>query len=62
MNRTSKDKLNAMHLGGTIGVAALIGAIAESWVLFILVTAALIGASLFTGEIRPPTRYGRPRK
>ena len=52
MTFNSRDKLNAMHLMGSIGIAALVAAAAESWMLFVLVAAALIGASIATGQIR----------
>lgn len=52
MTRSSKDKLNAHHLAGAIGLGAIVGAITGSATLFICVTAALIAASLATSEIR----------
>ena len=57
MTFTSRDKLNAMHLLGSIGIAAMFAALAGSWPLFIVVTVALVGTSLFTGEIRRPKRH-----
>lgn len=62
LSQTSKDKLNAVHLGGAVGVAAIIAAVAGSWVLFVLVAVALIGASLATGEIRLQKRSGKRRR
>lgn len=56
MTFNSRDKLNAAHLLGSVGIAAIFAAIAGSWPLFIVVTAALIGCSLLTGEIRPGRR------
>ena len=56
MTRTSRDKLNAVHLLGSIGLAAMFAALAGSWPLFVIVAAALVGTSLFTGEIRPSKR------
>ena len=55
MTRTSRDKLNALHLG-SFGLAAILAVLAGSWPLFVIVAAALVGTSLFTGEIRPPKR------
>jgi FtsH-binding integral membrane protein len=52
----SRDKLNALHLLGSIVIAAIFAALAGSWPLFIVVTAALVGCSLLTGEIRPRRR------
>ena len=59
MTYTSQDKLNASHLIGSIGVAGLFAALAGSWPLFILIAAALIGASTATGQIRLPKRRSR---
>ena len=56
MTRTSRDKLNALHLLGSFGLAAILAVLAGSWPLFVIVAAALVGTSLFTGEIRPPKR------
>ena len=56
MTRTSRDKLNAVHLLGSFGLAAMFAALAGSWPLFVIVAGALVGTSLFTGEIRPPRR------
>jgi uncharacterized protein involved in exopolysaccharide biosynthesis len=56
MTRSSRDKLNSFHLVGSIGIAAIIAAWAGSWLLFLLVAAALIVAGLLTGEVRPPRR------
>lgn len=58
MRRSSKDKLNALHLGGGIGIAAIIAAFTQSVAAFVVVAVALIAASLLTGEIRLPKRSG----
>jgi len=49
---SSRDKLNSVHLGGSIGVAAIFAAMSGSWVLGVLVAAALIWTSIATGQIR----------
>ena len=56
MTRSSRDKLNSFHLMGAIGLAGIIAAVSGSWLLFLLVGAALVGASVLTGEVRPPRR------
>jgi len=56
VTRSSRDKLNSIHLLGAIGIAALLAVVAGSWPLFLFVAVALIVASIFTGEIRPPRR------
>lgn len=62
MTRNSQDKLNAFHISGSIGIAALLAAICNSLPLFFIVAGALIGASLFTGEVRPPKQRGQHRR
>ena len=59
MTWSSRDKLNSIHLGGAICVAAIIGGAAGSWLLFLLVAGALIGAGIITGDLRP--RIGTPK-
>jgi len=49
---SSRDKLNAVHLCGSIGLAAILGGVAGSWVLGVTVAVALIGTSIATGQIR----------
>jgi hypothetical protein len=61
MTHTSRDKLNASHAAGAIGVAAVIGAITQSWLLFLLIAGALIAVSVATGEIRLPNQR-KPNK
>jgi len=60
MTYSSRDKINSQHLLGSIGIAALLGVVSGSWAIFVLIAAALIGASMATGEIRlPQNRRGR---
>lgn len=62
LTRNSQDKINAFHLSGSIGIAAILAAVCNSLPLFFIVAIALIGASLFTGEIRPPKQgRGKPK-
>jgi len=49
---SSRDKLNAVHLCGSIGLATILAAITDSFVLGILVAVALIWTSIATGQIR----------
>lgn len=56
MTYTSRDKLNSMHLLGSIGIAAIIAMLAKSWVLFVVIAGALVLTSLYSGEIRLPQR------
>lgn len=56
MTRSSRDKLNSFHLLGSFGIAAIIAMVSGSWLMFLLVGAALVGTALFTGDVRPPRR------
>ena len=56
MTYTSKDKINAMHFSGSIGIAIIVAALTGSVSMFFIVAAALIAASVFSNEIRPPQR------
>ncbi|MBX3452780.1 MAG: hypothetical protein KF777_24805 [Planctomycetaceae bacterium] len=63
MTRNSQDKLNAFHVSGSVGIAAVLAAICNSLPLFFLVAGALIAASVFTGEVRlPKQRSGKSRR
>ena len=52
MTRSSRDKLNAIYAVGAIGVAAVFGAIARSWVLFVLIAIGLFAVLFQTGLVR----------
>ena len=52
MTRSSRDKLNAIYIGGSIAVAALMGAASGSGFVFLLVAGGLIGMFMSTGQIR----------
>ena len=62
MTRSSRDKLNAIYAIGAIGVASVFGAIAGSWVLFILIAGGLLGVFFSTGQIRPPSDRTRNKR
>ena len=62
MTRTSRDKLNAIHITGAVTCAAIFAALAQSWALFVVIAAALIATSVMTGEIRPPRKANKPRR
>ena len=59
MTYNSKDKLNAFHLTGSLGVSALLGLLTESWIVFLVMSCLLVGSSLLTGEIRLPNQNNR---
>ena len=49
----AREKLNKHHIVGALGVAAIVGGLAGSWLVFAAVAAAMIAGSIHTGEIRP---------
>ena len=60
MTYNSKDKLNALHLTGSMGVSTLLGLLTESWMVFHVMSILLVSSSLLTGEIRLPDH--RPKR
>ena len=49
----ARQKLNKHHVVGALGVAAIVGGLAGSWLVFGAVAAVLIAGSVYAGEIRP---------
>ncbi len=49
----ARQKLNKHHIVGALGVAAIIGGLAGSWLVFAAVAAVLMASSIYAGEIRP---------
>jgi hypothetical protein len=49
---TARHKLNAACINGSLIIAALVGATANSWNAFILTAAVLTATSVLSGEIR----------
>jgi threonine/homoserine/homoserine lactone efflux protein len=62
MTRSSRDKLNSIYAGAAIGIAAVFGAIAGSWLLFILVAAGLFAVLSETGLVRSSNDRTRTRR
>jgi uncharacterized membrane protein YhiD involved in acid resistance len=54
--------LNAIYAGAAIGIAAVFGAIARSWVLFVLIVASLFAVFNQTGQIRSQNDRKRNRR
>lgn len=52
MTFDARTKLNAFHIMGSIGIAAVVAAFTSSGLLFVLVATALIAAGIWTGQIR----------
>jgi hypothetical protein len=55
----SRNKLNAAHLYAALLAGALAGSLCQSWLVFVLVTAGIIGAALHDGRIRPGSSQRR---
>ena len=53
---TARDKLNSIYVASSVGIAALIAAVAGSWPLLVLIAAVLVGCAIYTGGIRPNGR------
>jgi len=49
---TARHKLNAAYLSAILLLAAVIGTMAGSWVVFFIASAVLVGLSLHAGSIR----------
>lgn len=62
MTRSSRDKLNAVCAGGAIVIAAVIGAIAQSWLLFVLVAVGLLTVLIQTGLVRSSNDRTRSKR
>ena len=54
----ARQKLNIAYLDGSILLAALAGWLTQSWPVFLLTLAALLGLNLYRHQIRPQ----KPRK
>ena len=62
MTRSSRDKLNTIYAIGSIGVAAVFGAIAGSWLLFVLIAAGLFAVFIENGQIRSANNRTRSKR
>jgi 4-hydroxybenzoate polyprenyltransferase len=55
----ARHKLNRAHLLATVCIAAFFGAATQSWAIFLLVGAALVGGLIYSGNIRFDQRRRR---
>ena len=53
---SARTKLNAAYFNGCLLLAAIVGAAAQSWAVFLLALAVLVGGCVIGGEIRPAKR------
>ena len=49
---SARHKLNQAVIQGCLIVAALVGLLFQSWLVFLLTAAVLVGLSISSGEIR----------
>ena len=49
---SARHKLNAASIHGALAIAALVGAVAESWNVFVFAASVLTATSVLSGEIR----------
>ncbi len=54
----ARTKLNQAYFNGSLLIAALVGLVAQSWLLFLLALTVLLAWNLVCQEIRPR----RPRR
>lgn len=48
----ARTKLNECHLVGSVGVAAVLGIVTGSWLVFVVAGASLVASSWYVGDIR----------
>lgn len=48
----AKNDLNEIYLTGSVVIAAMIGSLAQSWLVFLMALVVMVGISVFTGKIR----------
>jgi hypothetical protein len=62
-NLTAKHKLNSIYLIAALVVAAIVGAMTESFLVFLITAGVLIGCALHDRSIRVGEAcYARPRR
>jgi hypothetical protein len=52
-HKTARHKLNGAYLLGALLIAGLVGAMFESWMVFMIAAGVLIVNSVHDGNIRP---------
>lgn len=55
----ARTTLNGIYVAGTLAVAAIFGAMTESWLVFVISLGVLVGMKIHSGAIRVQTRNGR---
>ena len=49
----AREKLNAAYISGSLVLAALVGAMTESWTVFFMTAVILLALNVHSGDIRP---------
>ena len=60
----ARTRLNSLYLIGVLMVAAIIGGVAQSWIVFLVVAGVLTSLLVHGADIRftPTTRHPRKRR
>jgi len=56
------EKINEVHTLGSLGVAGVLGLMTGSWTVFVITGVVLIGAGIYSGEIRYTNHNHQSRK
>lgn len=55
----ARTTLNGIHVTGALAVAAIFGAMTESWLVFVISLGVLIGLKIHSGAIRVQNKGSR---
>ena len=58
----AREKLNSAAIQGVLALAALIALIFQSWPMFWLAAAVMVGAAIYSGDIRLSKRGRRSKR
>jgi hypothetical protein len=53
---SARKKLNCLNTLGAIAVAAIVGGLTGSWLVFFIAAALLIGGAIYVGNVRINSR------
>ena len=56
---SARRKLNGSYFNGSLLLAAVAGGVTQSWLVFGLALAVLVGLNLYCNEIRPASPHRR---
>jgi hypothetical protein len=56
----ARTKLNVSYVNGCLVLAAIVGLLFQSWVVFLVVAAILVAGDLYIGSIRPSGQRRMP--